>query len=221
MDSFQRFARMANENKNIKELVSDDKDQTAELETPTWREQYLEASSEELIESDAITFDAERYAPLPQDANTEIEVLKTDLRSRIETIDRLQFDVERLRSRRTGLETEVRAREAQTLKLAEALDMSTSQIEALNAALRQIEQSNRKLSNQLHTVQRKHAEEIRTLRFELTAAEDTMQILVMFLPPVAFILLAAAVTDRMVPRRLSWTIKSMYESMSSIQVSPS
>ena len=165
---------MASDNKNIKELVSADEDRTAELETPTWREQYLEANSEELIESDAITFDAERYAPLPQDSNTEVEVLKTDLRSRIETIDRLQFDVERLRSRRIGLETEVRAREAQSLKLTDALDMSTSQIEALNAALRQIEQSNRKLSDQLHTVQRKHAEEIRTLRFELTAAEDTM-----------------------------------------------
>ena len=165
---------MANDNKNIKELVSDDEDRTAELETPTWQDSYLEANSEDTIESDAITFDAERYAPLPQDASTEVEVLKTDLRSRVETIDRLQFDVERLRSRGTGLETEVRAREAQTQKLTEALDMSTSQIEALNAALRQIEQSNRKMSDQLHTMQRKHAEEIRTLRFELTAAEDTM-----------------------------------------------
>ena len=131
---------MANDNKNIKELVSDDEDRTAELETPTWQDSYLEANSENTIESDAITFDAERYAPLPQDASTEVEVLKTDLRSRVETIDRLQFDVERLRSRGTGLETEVRAREAQTQKLTEALDMSTSQIEALNAALRQIEQ---------------------------------------------------------------------------------
>jgi len=165
---------MANDNKNIKELVSDDEDQTAELETPTWQDSYLEANSEDTIESDAITFDAERYAPLSQDANSEVEVLKTDLRSRVETIDRLQFDVERLRSRGTGLETEVRARESQTQKLTEALDMSTSQIEALNAALRQIEQSNRKMSDQLHTMQSKHAEEIRTLRFELTAAEDTM-----------------------------------------------
>ena len=165
---------MANDNQNIKELVSDEEDQTAELETPTWQEHHREAGSESLIESDAITFDAERYALLPQDANTEVEILKTDLQSRVETIDRLQFDVERLRSRRTGLETEVRARDEQTLKLTEALDMSTSQIEALNGALRQIEQSNRKLSDQLHTLQRKHSDEIRTLRFELTAAEDTM-----------------------------------------------
>jgi len=165
---------MANDNKNIKELVSDDEDRTAELETPTWRDEFSDARQEDLIESDAITFDAERYAPLPQDASTEVEILKTDLRSRLDTIDRLQFDVERLRSLRTGLEVEVRAREAQSQKLTEALDMSTSQIEALNSALRQIEQSNRKLSDQADTTQRKHAEELRTLRFELTSAEDTL-----------------------------------------------
>lgn len=165
---------MANDNKNIKELVSDDNDRTAELETPTWRESFLVTGQEDLIESDATTFDVERYATLPQDENTDIEVLKADLRAKLETIDRLQFDVERLRSRRTGLETEVRAREAQTLKLSEALDQSTSQIEALNGALRQIEQSNRKHGDELDAMQRKHAEEIRTLRFELTAAEDTM-----------------------------------------------
>jgi DNA repair exonuclease SbcCD ATPase subunit len=165
---------MANDNKNVKELVSDDEDRTAELETPTWPEKFLDVGQEELIESDAITFDAERYATLPQDKNTEIEILKTDLRARLETIDRLQFDVERLRSRGTGLETEVRVREAQTLKLSEALDQSTSQIEALNGALRQIEQSNRRLGDEVDTMQRKHAEEIRTLRFELTAAEDTL-----------------------------------------------
>ncbi|MGI9222906.1 MAG: FHA domain-containing protein [Woeseiaceae bacterium] len=165
---------MANDNKNIKELVSDDNDRTAELETPTWRESFLVTDQEDLIESDATTFDVERYATLPQDENSDIEVLKADLRAKLETIDRLQFDVERLRSRRTGLETEVRAREAQTLKLSEALDQSTSQIEALNGALRQIEQSHRKRGDELDAVQRKHAEEIRTLRFELTAAEDTM-----------------------------------------------
>ena len=165
---------MANENKNIKELVSDDHDRTAELETPTWREKYLSTAQDELIESDATTFDVERYATLPQEENTDIEVLKADLRTKLEVIDRLQFDVERLRSRRTGLETEVRAREAQTVKLSEALDRSTSQIEALNGALRQIEQSHRKLGDELDTMQRKHAEEIRTLRFELTAAEDTL-----------------------------------------------
>lgn len=165
---------MANDNKNIKELVSDDEDRTAELETPTWREELLAADQDGLIESDATTFDVERYATLPQEENTEIDVLKADLRARLETIDRLQFDVERLRSRRTGLETEVRAREAHTQKLSEALDQSTSQIEALNGALRQIEQSHRKLGDELDSTRRKHAEEIRTLRFELTSAEDTL-----------------------------------------------
>jgi FtsZ-binding cell division protein ZapB len=165
---------MANDNKNIKELVSDDEDRTAELETPTWREEVLAADQDGLIESDATTFDVERYTTSPQEENTEIDVLKADLRARIETIDRLQFDVERLRSRRTGLETEVRAREAQTLKLSEALDQSTSQIEALNGALRQIEQSHRKLDDELNSTKRKHADEIRTLRFELTSAEDTL-----------------------------------------------
>jgi chromosome segregation ATPase len=165
---------MANENKNIKELVSDDKDRTAELETPTWQDAFADVHQDSAAESDATTFDAQRYAPSPQDTDPEVEVLKADLRSHIETIDRLQFDVERLRSRRTGLEMEIKAREAQTQKVTEALDQSTSQIQALNAALRQIEQSNRSLSDQLDTAQRKHVEEIRTLRFELTAAEDTL-----------------------------------------------
>ena len=105
---------MANDNNNVKELVSDDQERTAELASPTWREPASEQDSVPGADLDfeAMTFDP-YIAPI-RNRDAVIQDLKTDLRIKTETIDRLQFDVERLRSRRIGLETAVKAREAQT-----------------------------------------------------------------------------------------------------------
>lgn len=84
------------------------------------------------------------------------------------------FDLERLRLRRSGLETEVKARELHTKQLATALQQSRSEVETLNLALRESQDSNRMLNNRINEMKREHESEIRTIRFELTEAQDTL-----------------------------------------------
>ena len=103
-----------------------------------------------------------------------IRDLKADLRIKTETIDRLQFDIERLRSRRIGLETEVKARETQTRKLAKAVEEANEQIDTLTTALRGAKKSYDEVSNRLDSTRAKHEEELRILRFELTEAAETV-----------------------------------------------
>ena len=165
---------MANDNNNLKELVSDDRDRTAELESPTLRESKVPADTEQAIELDfdAMQFDP-HIAPI-RNRDAVIQDLKADLRIQTETIDRLQFDVERLRSRRIGLETEVTARESQTRKLAKAVEEANKQIDTLTSALREAKKSYDDVTGQLSSTRAKHDEELRILRFELTEAAETV-----------------------------------------------
>jgi hypothetical protein len=94
---------MANENKNINELVSDD-DPTAELEAVTFR-QDLVPQNEVQRESDEHTSDLEKK--VSDDA---------------QTIGRLRYDIEQLRSRWLGLEAEIEAREELTQRLTAELN---------------------------------------------------------------------------------------------------
>jgi hypothetical protein len=151
---------MANENKKKNELVADVQ-RTVEPNIPALH------SDETLRESNASTFDPKwGSAPNPGIAGHVFT-------SR-EDIDRLMFDLERLRLRRAGLETEVKARELQTRQLTNALDQSKSQIDALNLVLRQSQESNRNLNDRIKELNRKHEDEIRTVRFELTEAQETL-----------------------------------------------
>jgi FtsZ-binding cell division protein ZapB len=165
---------MANDNNNVKELVSDDQERTAELESPTWREPATEQGSEPGADLDfeAMTFDP-TIAPI-RNRDAVIEDLKADLRIKTETIDRLQFDVERLRSRRIGLETEVKARETQTRNLARAVEDANKQIDTLTAALREAKKSYDDVSDRLAKSHAEHEQELRTVRFELTEAAETV-----------------------------------------------
>ncbi|MEE4161660.1 MAG: hypothetical protein V2I25_04070, partial [Woeseiaceae bacterium] len=99
---------MANENNNINELVSDD-DATAELEELTLQQVLARADDDGDLEVDADTFAIDRGKTGAKSAN--VDLLKADLESRNEAVERLQFDVERLRARLLGLQSEVRARE--------------------------------------------------------------------------------------------------------------
>ncbi len=165
---------MANDNNNVKELVSDDQERTAELESPTWRESTTEQDPEPRIDLDfeAMNFDPS-IAPI-RNRDAVIRDLKADLRVKTETIDRLQFDVERLRSRRIGLETEVKAREAQTRKLAKAVEEANKQIDTLTSALREAKKSYDDVSGRLAKSRAAHEQELRTVRFELTEAAETV-----------------------------------------------
>lgn len=165
---------MANDNKKIKELVTDDHGCTAELDSPTWRDPVDEQSVAPVANSgaDGMEFDPNVAPILHRDA--VIADLKDDLRVKTELIDRLQFDVERLRSRRIGLETEVNAREAQTREFARAIDDSNRQIDTLSSALREAKKSYDDVSDRLARTRSQHEEELRILRFELTEAAETV-----------------------------------------------
>ena len=165
---------MANDNKNVKELVSDDPERTAELESPTWRDATTGEDPEPAFDLDfeAMKFDP-AIAPI-RNRDAVIQDLKADLRIKTETIDRLQFDVERLRSRRIGLETEVKAREAQTRKLARAVEEANKQIDTLTLALREAKKCHDDVTNRLAKSRAEHEQELRNLRFELTEASETV-----------------------------------------------
>ena len=100
--------RMANENNNINELVTDD-DATAELEELTLQQVLAREEDDGELEVDADTFAIDRGKTGTRSPN--VDLLKADLESRNEAVERLQFDVERLRGRLLGLQSEVRARE--------------------------------------------------------------------------------------------------------------
>ena len=165
---------MANDNNNLKELVSSDKDRTADVDLPVLRDSDVVDEAEPVVELDfeSMQFDP-NIAPI-RNRDAVIEDLKADLRIKAETIDRLQFDIERLRSRRIGLETEVKARESQTRKLAKAVEEANKQIDTLTAALRGAKKSYDDVTGRLSSVRTKHEEELRILRFELTEAAETV-----------------------------------------------
>jgi hypothetical protein len=163
---------MANENKKRKELVTDDQGRNAELDLPTWRDPVDDHAAAPTVDANATEFDPNVAPILHRDA--VIADLKDDLRTKTEMIDRLQFDVERLRSRRIGLETEVKARERQTRELAKAIEDSNRQIDTLSTALREAKKSYDDVSDRLARSRSEHEQELRILRFELTEASETV-----------------------------------------------
>jgi DNA repair exonuclease SbcCD ATPase subunit len=165
---------MANDNNNLKELVSGDQDRTAELESPTWQDSHAEESAPADFDVDLNPMEFDPYIAPIRNRDAVIQDLKADLRIKTETIDRLQFDVERLRSRRIGLETEVKAREAQTLKLTKAVEEANRQIDTLTAALSEAKKAYDSVSDRLAGSRAQHEQELRNLRFELTEAAETV-----------------------------------------------
>lgn len=154
---------MANENNNINELVADD-DPTVELEVGKF--------SHVIAESDARTFDASEYNQSDDSSGVTVSELQSDLRSRKETIDQLQYDIQQLHTKWLGLEAEISAREAQTEKLnaeLEAAEQAVSRkdqllkkrdrsIKSLKSEIRQRDEEQRKLSNQYEDLEHELAE---------------------------------------------------------------
>ena len=104
---------MAKNKNNIELLVSDDledTDPTAELELLDLSQ--LQHTDDVELESSAQT---SPFADAEEDR--ELSELESDLEDRSKTISKLQYDIEQLRSRWIGLETEIRAREELTDRL--------------------------------------------------------------------------------------------------------
>lgn len=165
---------MANDNNKLKELVSDEGDRTVDLEIPILRNSDMVHDADPPVDLDIEAMQFDPYIAPIRNRDAVIEDLKADLRIKTETIDRLQFDVERLRSRRVGLETEVKARETQTRKLAKAVEEANKQIDTLTAALREAKRSYDEVTGRLASTRSNHEEELRILRFELTEAAETV-----------------------------------------------
>ena len=123
---------MANENKNTHEVVADD-DITAELKALTLQQVLTRSADDEPLEDDANTFEFQRSPGRP--LSNDVEVLRSDLKSHSDTIGRMQFELEQLRSKWQGLQSETRARAAindelnrQVGELREALESKNRQL---------------------------------------------------------------------------------------------
>ena len=109
---------MANDNNKNNSLTTDhDNDPTSELESLNLANR-ADADFQGATESDEDTFDFDRFEGL---SDKSIADLKSDIRTRNESINRLQFDIEQLRARWSGLEAEIAAREDLTDRLNEQL----------------------------------------------------------------------------------------------------
>ncbi len=131
------YARMANENKKTNELVSPDDDATEELEALTWRRD----AGDDHAESSADTMNFEGRDELDPAQAEAIDELRLDLQTRSETINRLQFDIEQLRARWLGLETEIKAREEMTASLVRDLDESKESLQRKTQLLKERDQT--------------------------------------------------------------------------------
>jgi len=150
---------MANENKNTHEVVADD-DITAELKELTLQQVLTRSADDEPLEDDANTFEFERSPGRP--LSNDVEVLRSDLKSHSNTIGRMQFELEQLRSKWQGLQSEARARAAisdelnrQVGELREALENRNRllgkrdrSIRALKAEIRDREAAHHELEQQ-------------------------------------------------------------------------
>lgn len=171
---------MANEKNKIKELVSDDEDPTAELEVISFDDEP-DASAEVDRESEAHTFGLGDDGS-SQDQGLSISELRSDLKSRKKTISRLQFDIEQLRSKWTGLETEIKARETIVIDLQENIEdlqktvgrkekllrSRDATIRSLKAEIRQRDEAHRALGDE-------HASLEQQLREQQARADDALQ----------------------------------------------
>lgn len=125
---------MANENNYTNELASTDEDPTAELEAITCRhEEALRLMAPR--ESDAHTSNlAERTRHAERGASTA--ALRAELDKHEQTIGKLQYDIELLRSRWTGSERELEARRALTNDLNAAICERDERLARMDRLLR-------------------------------------------------------------------------------------
>ncbi len=170
---------MANNKNKIKELVADDDDPTAELEA-------LAVDEDELLESDANTFNFS-----DDEESAAVSELRSDLKDRSETISRLQFDIEQLRSRWLGLEAEIKSREEITKNLQSELDEQQAalarkqdlvkerdgRIESLKSELREREEQHQALQQQFDALDQnlgEQSEQLADLRSTIGERDDSI-----------------------------------------------
>lgn len=147
---------MTNENKNINELVSGDDDPTSELEAATFRQDI--ASREAFFEADDGTFNLDEYEQ------------RAEHESR--TINKLQYDIEQLRARWNGVETELRAREEITARLNAELAQVRDEIARKDKLIRERDSRIKALKAEIRDRETRHQEVTGELRRKIDATRD-------------------------------------------------
>ncbi|MDJ0750390.1 MAG: FHA domain-containing protein [Woeseiaceae bacterium] len=146
---------MANDKKNVNELASDE-DPTAELEAITFRQDNLVRASRP-IESEEHTHGF--IGDKPHDART---------------IGRLQYDIEQLRSKWMGLETEIQAREELTDSLNEEIDGLREAISRKDKLLRSRDNRIRALKAEIRDRDEHYRSKTAEMSSELKAARKAL-----------------------------------------------
>ncbi len=150
---------MTNDENKINELVADDDDPTVELDVST--SGYVDDSADE---AEAKTYDARKVPDANSPMGTTVSELQSDLRTRKEAISQLQYDIQQLRSKWVGLETEVGAREEQTEKLNDELSSSRDIIARKERLLKKRDRSIKSLKSEI----RQRNEDYRQLSIRLS-----------------------------------------------------
>jgi hypothetical protein len=127
---------MANDKKNINELVTDDDDPTAELEAIVL--QQSEADVE--LESGANTAGFNQEVAFDHDGDADVAALRSDLQARAEAISRLEFEVAQLHARRLGVEAELKSREEISNQLRSQLTTATKSLASRQGLLKKRDQ---------------------------------------------------------------------------------
>jgi chromosome segregation ATPase len=127
---------MANENKKINELVSEDDEPTAELDVTELR--TAAADDDDTVNTQALS------------------ELQLDADERSETISRLQSDIEQLHSKWLGLETEISAREEVVNNLEKEVDELRSDVARKRKLLKKRDKTIKKLRSENSNRRREH-----------------------------------------------------------------
>ncbi|MDH3748296.1 MAG: FHA domain-containing protein [Gammaproteobacteria bacterium] len=168
---------MTNKNKKINELVADDDDITAELEALTVQRAFGPNGPQLELESDANTFDLD---DLDHDEVSGVSVsdLKSDLKVRSETIERLQFDIQQLHAKWLGLEAEIKAREELTSDLTADLKSTGRELDRRDKLLQKRNDSIKALKTEIRERETKIrdlqalTDEYRAAKLELESGDE-------------------------------------------------
>jgi chromosome segregation ATPase len=171
---------MTNKKNKINELVSDDEDPTAELEALTIRQDFSTSGKSASAESDLSTHGFDDSGQIAADGanGASISELQSDLQVRSETIERLQFDIEQLRARWVGLETEIKAREELTSNLNSDLKGKDRKLDRKEKLLQKRDRSIKALKAEIRERDEKYRElqgsvdEINVAKEELESGDE-------------------------------------------------
>ena len=147
---------MANEKNNINELVSDD-DQTAELEALTFGQ------------------DHPSQRPVPPEADENTSDFSRYRSDDAKTIGRLQYDIEQLRAKWLGLETEITAREELTDKLAADIEDLRESLSRKEKLLKTRDRKIKALKSEIRIRDEQHRSVTKELQAELESMRKAIR----------------------------------------------